>query len=220
MGRNGDRAHFLVVDPKIWPQKFGKFCFRPDWTQSWWGHQEWGIEASEVYWKWWVQIQNTVCLTTVYVQKFTQVYFQLSFLFSKFCMYMTDDFLNLSVCASVTLNFSVFLVFIWCNLSFFGKRCLNFGWLDDFFAKFMHNLSLLSSKLSRSRISSACSYDLYLESRMILKAVFCTLSKSVLFSSDNELCHTVADCSRRLLNWLFNWSFGKHTLTDGVGNGW
>ena len=39
-GPNGDFGLFLWVDPKIRPQKLGKFFFGPDWTQSWWGHQE------------------------------------------------------------------------------------------------------------------------------------------------------------------------------------
>ena len=108
-----------------------------------------------------------VCLPTVDVQKFTQICFHVSIFFSRFCMYMIDVFLNLSVFACVTLNFSVFLVFILCSLSFFGKRCLNLGCFDDFLAKLIHSCSLLSSKVSRSRMSNACSYDLYLESRMI-----------------------------------------------------
>ena len=52
-------------------------------------------------------------------------------LFSKCCMYTMGDFLNLSLFACVTLNFSVFLRSMLCFFSFNGKICFVFAKLSQ-----------------------------------------------------------------------------------------
>ena len=68
-------------------------------------------------------------------------------------MNITDESFNLSVRACCTLNFYVSLVSILCVLLFKGNICLLFGFFAALIAKFKHNFSLRSLKLS---ISSFC----------------------------------------------------------------
>ena len=97
--------------------------------------------------------------------------------FNFLCMYRIADFFSLSVLAFRTLNFSLFLVFIWWDVLFSGNRRLNFEWCDDLFAKVMQSCSLLFSKVGKSRISKAFSYDLNFSFKIIFRAVFCTLNE-------------------------------------------
>ena len=103
--------------------------------------------------------------------------------FKSFCMYIIAEVFNLSVWAYCTLNFSTFLVFIWWNFWFNGKKWMNFGCFDALFANVRQSCSLLSSSVWKSNNCNAFLYVLNLSPKMILKAVFCTLSRSSLFSS-------------------------------------
>ena len=69
------------------------------------------------------------------------------------------------------------------------KHVLAFGCLLAFLAKFKHDFSRRFSNVSSSSMSNAIWYDLYLKPRIILSTVFCTLSRSSLFSTVIELCN-------------------------------
>ena len=117
------------------------------------------------------------------------LHFLNSFLFSKVCIKMSCDFFIRSVFAFKTLNFEGLLVFILCIFSLNGNMFLHFGCLLAFLAKFKHNFSRRFSNVSSSSMSNAFWYDLYLKPRIILSTVFCTLSRSSLFSTVIELCN-------------------------------
>ena len=134
----------------------------------------------------------------VYKNSHYVMIFFISHWFSNFCIYIIEDFLNLSENALETLNFSIFLNFILWLFSFSGKLCLNFGCIADFFAKFKHSDLLLSLRLCKFNMFNAFVYDLYRLPKIILNAVFWTLSKSLVLSFVSELCQTVADCSSKL----------------------
>ena len=102
---------------------------------------------------------------------------------------MSGDFFIRSVFAFKTLNFEGLLVFILCIFSLNGNMFLHFGCLLAFLAKFKHNFSRRFSNVSSSSMSNAFWYDLYLKPRIILSTVFCTLSRSSLFSTVIELCN-------------------------------
>ena len=138
---------------------------------------------------------NTICVCTIIHSISLHVcfhdfflWFSFSCLLSNCCMYIIEDFFSLSLCACCTIYFSWCLVSISCSLIFSGNRCFILGCFDALIANLRHNCSLLAFNVSRLSVFSAFSYVLYLWSRIILKAVFCTLSKSFLFFSVRKLC--------------------------------
>ena len=127
-------------------------------------------------------------------------------------MNMIVEHCSLAVFACCTSNCSACLVSILCDFSVLGNKCRNFWFFEAFIAKLKHKFFLLKSKVSSSQIYNALAYVWYLSPNIILSALFCILSKSVLFSSVRELCQTVADCSSKLLMYKMYMSFSSYKL--------
>ena len=107
--------------------------------------------------------------------------------FNKFCMYIIEDFWSLSVFANCTLKFSGFLVvIILCVFKFLGNIFTFFCFFVHLIAKCRQSASLLCANVSMSSLSRAFLYPWYFFFNITLKADFLTLSRSSIFSCDNE----------------------------------
>ena len=88
------------------------------------------------------------------------------------------EFLSLSVFENCTLNFSSFLMSIGCDFLFKGNILFIFSFSRHFLANLRLKYSLLFSSVSIFSTSKAFLWFSYLDPRIILKADFCTPSKS------------------------------------------
>ena len=104
------------------------------------------------------------------------------------CMYIIAEFWNLSVFANWTKYFSWSLVSIWWFLLFNGNICFNLGCFVHFFAKSRQRFSRLFDSVSNWRKFNEFVYVLYLSFKIILRADFCTRSRSSMFSWVSDLC--------------------------------
>ena len=120
--------------------------------------------------------------------------------FKSLCIWITGDFLYLSVFANCVLYFCFLLISYILLLSFIGNRCDSLLFRIQRLAKFKQRVFCRLSSVGKSKTCKDWLYDSYFLFKMSFANVFCVLSSKALSCSVSAPCQRTADCSRTTNN--------------------